>query len=150
MNWIWYVIELLKISNYERLWKLVFYVRCLKIKVAISLKIHVKHRLIITSTRNRNSRFDTVTTCSQKTKNDRVLVILTTTKSYESFIKCIQTFIIDSHYLICAISEILTKKHEKSIKYRQFDRFFQESFNFLIMQTCLNSLILSLQCETCL
>ena len=89
--------------------------RCLKIKIAISFKVHVKLkfmsnvRLIITSIRNKNSKLDIVTTCSQKTKNDRVFVILTTTKSYESFIKCIQVFIIDNYDLICAINEILTK-----------------------------------------
>ena len=112
------------IENIElwKLWKLVFYVRCLKTRTAIPLRVHVKHRLIVAPTRNRGSMpsnqsswFDTVTTCSQKTKNDYVLVVLTTAKSYESFIKCIQTFIIDSHYLICAINEILVKINEKFV-----------------------------------
>ena len=70
-------------------------------------------RSIITSIRYKNSKFDIVTTCSQKTKNDRVFVILTTTKSYKSFNNCIQIFIIDNHDLICAINEILIKINEK-------------------------------------
>ena len=50
---------------------------------------------------------------TQNEKN-RVFVILTTTRSYKSFINCIQIFIIDDHYLVCAINEILIKKHKKS------------------------------------
>ena len=91
-------------------------------------------RFIVASIRNRNSRLDTVTTCSQKTKNDRVFVVLATTKLYESFISCIQVFIIDSHDLACAINELIAKKHEKSMKYRQFDSFFQESSSFRMLE----------------
>ena len=36
------------------------------------------------------------------------------------------------------------------MKYRQFDSFFQKSFNFLNMRTRLNSLIFLLQREICL
>ena len=37
-----------------------------------------------------NWRFDIVTTCSQKSRKDRVLVVLAATRSYESLIACVQ------------------------------------------------------------